>query len=154
MPKWVGNNSERRWNNAASIVEGGGAGWRKVPGIYREPRGAVGGETIIVIARATADVTAASQTFAAKIKATISGTPQTFDADITVENLAPGDYVTPTITGNYLPTTTENVFLLLAGMNFIAVKANTDTTSWPDAGAHKTGWFILQAPGTYADCPP
>lgn len=111
-----------------------------------------GGQTTMVIARATADVTGNSQTFAAKIKATICGTPQTFDADITVENLAPGDYVTPTIAGNYLPTTTDNVFLLLAGMNFIAVKANTDNTSWPASGAHKTGWFIVQAPGTYADC--
>lgn len=114
--------------------------------------GPAGGQTTMVLARATADVTAASATFAAKIKATICGTPQTFDADITVENLAPGDYVTPTITGNYLPTTTDNVFLLLAGMNFVAVKANTDTTSWPASGAHKTGWFILQGPGTYADC--
>jgi hypothetical protein len=153
MPGYVSRDSADRWNNAARIVAGGGAGSHFVKGKYRPPRGeGGGGEIVIIIARATADVTATDSTFAAKIKATICGTPQTFDEDITVENLAPGDFTTPTVTGDYLTTSTENVFLLLEGMNFIAVKANTDTTSFPASGAPKTGWFILQAPGTYADC--
>jgi hypothetical protein len=114
--------------------------------------GGGGAGTVIVIARATADVTATDSTFSAKIKATICGPPQTFDADITVENLAPGDFTTPTVSGDYLTTSTENVFLLLEGQNFIAAKANTDSVSFPGSGAPKTGWFIIQAPGTYADC--
>jgi hypothetical protein len=151
MAGFVSRKSADRWNRTASIVEGGGAGWHHVPGLYRPPQGqgGGGGDTIIVIARATADVTASDVTFSAKIKATICGTPQTFDADITVENLAPGDFTTPTVSGNYVTTSTENVFLLLEGMNFIAVKSNTDTASFPDSGAPKTGWFILQAPGVF-----
>jgi hypothetical protein len=154
MPRFVKGESAQRWNRAASIVEAGGAGSHFVPQTYRPPQGAGGGggEIVIIIARATADVTASDSTFSAKIKATICGTPQTFDADITVENLAPGDYTTPTVSGDYVTTSTENVFLLLEGMNFIAVKANTDSVSFPGSGAPKTGWFILQAPGTYADC--
>ena len=150
MAKYVSNKSERRWNRAAQYTEQGQVGSIKNPPTYREPKGqASGGGTIIVIARATADVTAASKTFSAQIKATIAGTPQTFDETITVENLAPGDFTTPTVSGNYIPTTTDNVFLLLEGMNFIAVKANTDSTSWPYSSAEKTGWFILQAPGVF-----
>jgi hypothetical protein len=151
MAKYVSKKSEARWNHTAKIVEAGGAGSRRVPQPYRDPRGEStgGSDTVIVIARATADVTASSKTFSAKIKATIAGDPQTFDETITVENLAPGDYTTPTVTGNYIPTTTDNVFLLLEGMNFIAVKSNTDSTSWPYSSAEKTGWFILQAPGVF-----
>jgi len=151
MPGYVSRESADRWNNAARSVAGGGAGSHFVPQTYRPPQGGGGGggEIVIIIARATADVTAADSTFSAKIKATICGSPQTFDEDITVENLAPGDFTTPTVTGDYLTTSTENVFLLLEGMNFIAAKANTDTASFPASGAPKTGWFILQAPGVF-----
>jgi len=154
MAGLIGKKFADRLRKVAAIVEGGGAGSHRVPGVYRTPQKlGGGGDTVIVIARATADVTDADGTFTAKIKATICGTPQTFDEEITVENLAPGDYETPTVSGDYLPATAENVFLLLEGMNFIAVKANIDSTSWPAETAHKTGWFIIQAPGTYADCP-
>jgi hypothetical protein len=150
MAGFVKRESAQRWNRAAGIVEGGGAGSHFVPQTYRPPQGGGGGgDIVIIIARATADVTAADSTFSAKIKATICGTPQTFDADITVENLAPGDFTTPTVSGDYLVTSTDNVFLLLEGMNFIAVKANTDSVSFPNSGAEKTGWFILQAPGVF-----
>jgi len=37
----------------------------------------------------------------------------------------------------------------LEGMNFIAVKSNTDSVSWPYSSAEKTGWFIIQAPGVF-----
>jgi hypothetical protein len=43
MAKWVSNRSAERWNKTASIVEGGGAGWYRVPGKYRPPR-KVGGD--------------------------------------------------------------------------------------------------------------
>ena len=125
--------------------------------LWAKPGG--GNDTVIVIARATADVGAADASFTAKIKATIAGPPQTFDETITVENLQPGDYLTPTVSGNYRPSNppvapnNDHVFVLLEGHNFIAVKANTDSVSWPSAHALKTGWFILQAPGTYVDCP-
>lgn len=150
MAKYVSRKSERRWNAAAQQTEQNQVGSIKNPPLYRQPSStSTGGGTVIVIARATADVTAASKTFSAKIKATIAGEPQTFDETITVENLAPGDYTTPTVGGNYIPTTTDNVFLLLEGMNFIAVKANTDSVSWPYSSAEKTGWFIIQAPGVF-----
>ena len=40
MAKYVSKKSEARWNHAAKIVEAGGAGSRRVPQVYREPRGA------------------------------------------------------------------------------------------------------------------
>jgi hypothetical protein len=159
MAKFVSDKSADRWNRTADIVSGGGAGNRFVRGPYRPPQGGGGSDTVIVIARATADVGAADASFTAKIKATIAGPPQTFDEEITVENLQPGDYLGPTVTGNYRPSNpptapnNDHVFVLLEGHNFIAVKANTDSVSWPSAYALKTGWFILQAPGTYVDCP-
>ena len=150
MAKFVSDKSADRWNRTADIVDGNGAGSRFIKGLYREPKGGGGGsDTVIVIARATADVAATDTTFSAKIKATLAGPPQVFDTTITVENLAPGDYTTPTVAGDYVTTSTDNVFLLLEGMNFIAVKSNTDSVSFPSSGAPKTGWFIIQAPGTY-----
>lgn len=149
MAKFVSEKSEQRWNRTADIVDGNGAGNRFVRGQYRPPQGGGGSDTVIVIARATADVAATDTTFSAKIKATLAGPPQVFDTTITVENLAPGDYTTPTVSGDYVTTSTDNVFLLLEGMNFIAVKSNTDSVSFPASGAPKTGWFIIQAPGTY-----
>jgi hypothetical protein len=152
MAGFVKRSSAERWNRTAAIVEGL-PGSHRVPGPYRPPQGAGGGggggELVIVIARATADVAATASTFAAKIKATISGPPQTFDADITVENFNPGDFTTPTVAGDYVTTSTDNVFLLLEGMNFFAIKANTDSVSFPASGAPKTGWFIFQAPGVF-----
>lgn len=150
MAKFVSEKSEQRWNRTADIVDGNGAGNRFVRGPYRPPQGGGGGsDTVIVIARATADVAATDTTFAAKIKATIAGPAQTFDADITVENFNPGDFTTPTVAGDYVTTSTDNVFLLLEGMNFLAIKANTDADSFPASGAPKTGWFIFQAPGVF-----
>lgn len=113
-----------------------------------------GPSTVIVIARVQTDVDQTVKTFQAKIKATISGPPQVFDTEITVENFHPGVYDPPTLVGDYVSSTSNNMFLLLSGMNIIVVQANTDTTSWPHSGAPKTGWFILQAPGTYRDCEP
>jgi hypothetical protein len=38
MAGYVSKNAAERWNNAARIVSGGGAGSKFVPGMYREPR--------------------------------------------------------------------------------------------------------------------
>lgn len=116
------------------------------------PGKAGGSTTVIVIARVLTDVDHTTKTFNARIKATIAGPPQVFDTEITVENFHPGTYDPPTTTGDYISSTSNNMFLLLSGMNIIVVQSNTDTTSWPHSGAPKTGWFILQAPGTYRDC--
>jgi hypothetical protein len=42
MAGFVSRKSADRWNRTASIVEGGGAGWRRVPGLYRPPQGSRG----------------------------------------------------------------------------------------------------------------
>jgi len=121
--------------------------------IYFPRPGKGGGEpTTIVVARVLLDVDSTDATFTAKIKGTIAGTPQTFDEEITVENLDMGNTNTPVLTGDYTHAN-QQVFVLLAGMNIIVAKANTDTVSWPHASAPKCGWFILQAPGTLA-CEP
>jgi hypothetical protein len=42
MAGFVSRKSADRWNRTASIVEGGGAGWHHVPGLYRPPQGSSG----------------------------------------------------------------------------------------------------------------
>jgi hypothetical protein len=103
-----------------------------------------GGETTMVIARALANVNENTSSFSCKIKATISGTPQTFNETITVENLRSGNYVTPNDDSAYGHGTGngEAVAILLRGMNIIAVKSRADFSL-------ATGWQWLQAGGVF-----
>lgn len=119
-------------------------------GFYDTKRGwadrprAGGGETTIVIARALTNVLETTSSFSCKIKATISGTPQTFNEIITVENLRAGNYVTPDDDSAYGhgAGNGEAVAILLRGMNIIAVKARDDFSLG-------TGWMWLQSGGVF-----
>jgi hypothetical protein len=108
-----------------------------------------GGETTMVIARALANVNENTSSFNCKIKATISGSPQTFNETITVENLRAGNYVTPNDDSAYGHGTGngEAVAILLRGMNLIAVKSRSDFSL-------ATGWMWLQTGGVFLPIDP
>jgi hypothetical protein len=102
------------------------------------------GESTMVIARALADVVETTSSFSCKVKATICGTPQTFNATITVENLRAGNYVTPDDDSAYGHGSGngEVVAILKRGMNLIAVKSRSDFSL-------ETGWMWLQTGGVF-----
>ena len=105
--------------------------------------------TTIVIARALEDVIETTSSFDCKIKATISGTPQTFNSEITVENLRAGNYLTPDDDSAYGHGSGngEVVAILKRGMNLIAVKARADFSL-------ATGWMWLQTGGVFLPIEP
>ncbi len=106
--------------------------------------GPAGAETTMVIARALADVVETTSSFSCKVKATICGSPQTFNTTITVENLRAGDYLTPNDDSAYGHGTGngEVVAILKRGMNLIAVKSRADFSL-------ATGWMWLQTGGVF-----
>lgn len=111
--------------------------------------GPAGAETTMVIARALADVVETTSSFSCKVKATICGTPQTFNTTITVENLRAGNYLTPDDDSAYGHGSGngEVVAILKRGMNLIAVKSRSDFSL-------ETGWMWLQTGGVFLPIEP
>ena len=144
MAGFLKKSQRTRWDNAASIVEGGGAGWRRVPGIYREPRGAGGGGINIIVARAQENVDHTMAVFDATVAAVFLGTGPAVDTVITVDNFDSGkidEAAVGDILGAYraVGLTGEEVFILLKGMNCMCFE-KTDGN-----------WQIFQAGGAFND---
>lgn len=107
------------------------------------------GESTMIIARALADVIETTSSFSCKVKATICGSPQTFNTTITVENLRAGNYITPDDNSAYGhgAGNGEVVAILKRGMNLVAVKSRADFSLG-------TGWFWLQSGGVFLPIEP
>lgn len=141
MAGFLKKSQQSRWNNAASIVEGGGAGWRRVPGVYRQPQSA---GVNIIVARVQANVDSINATFSATVAALVLGTGPAVDDEITVRNLNAGlinEAAVGNITGAYRAggTTAEEVFVLLKGMTIFCFQ-----------GAD-SNWYAFQAGGAFLD---
>jgi uncharacterized protein YaiE (UPF0345 family) len=144
MAGFVSRKSADRWNRTASIVEGGGAGWHHVPGLYRPPQGQGGGGAgaNIIIARVQEEVDHTMATFDATVAAVMLGTGPAVDTVIEVDNFDSGlidEAAVGNITGAYRDpgTTGEEVFILLKGMNIMCIQGGDNR------------WKVFQAGGVF-----